>query len=413
MLDTSGYRITSTRSRAQRLIRKADRARDRGDYSDAASLYRRALALDHRRADIRVQLAHMLKELSRFGEAEAAYRQASEQMPDDADVHLQLGRLLTLLGRTEEADVAYAVAHRLGNAGQTPTKALRVPDAPVPRTASAGTEEHIRNGDRLRDAGRYAEAAEAYGNALALAQLRTDIRLQYGNMLKDSGRLAEAEAVYRAGLAQTPGNAELYLQLGHALKLQGRRDEAVAAYRRATELQPSLDAAWGELFHAGDEQSQRQLFAQQVARGGVEAVLALTEEVVRLQGAVARLAEALPGLYAQTAFPLTAYDRFRSVYDVPAPPRSGDDRVFGIVLTAPGAGLETLYSQIASVSAQSCPSWQLRVIGTEAAHRQVVERAAASDPRIAWVEGSCCRTGGTGRSSPRWMRARGQRSADI
>src|SRR5229473_2322938 len=113
------------RQRARRLIGKADRARDAGNYAAAAGLYRRALALDSRRTDIRVQLAHMLKELTRFGEAEAAYRQALAQLPDDGDVHLQLGHLLKLLGRTEEAIAAYSSAHRLSPERGVPAAELR------------------------------------------------------------------------------------------------------------------------------------------------------------------------------------------------------------------------------------------------------------------------------------------------
>src|SRR5216683_7718272 len=113
------------RRRARQLINKADRARDVGNYAAAAGLYRRALAFDPRRIDIRVQLAHMLKELTRFGEAEAAYRQALAQLPDDGDLHLQLGHLLKLLGRTEEAIAAYSSAHRLSPARGVPAAELR------------------------------------------------------------------------------------------------------------------------------------------------------------------------------------------------------------------------------------------------------------------------------------------------
>src|SRR6266567_3993889 len=133
--------------RARRLIGRANRARDAGNYAAAASLYRRALAFDPRRTDIRVQLAHMLKELTRFGEAEAAYRQAMAQLPND--------------------------------------------------------------GDRLRDGRRFAEAADAYGSALSLSPTRNDIRIQQGNMLKDAGLLAQAESTYRDALAQTPEDADI------------------------------------------------------------------------------------------------------------------------------------------------------------------------------------------------------------
>ncbi len=390
LLLLSRYLFFWRRRLADRLIDRPDRARDAGNYAAAASLYRRALALDHRRADIRVQLAHMLKELTRFGEAEAAYRQALAQLPGDGDLHLQLGHLLKLLGRTKDAIAAYSSAHRLLRDSDAPAAELRALGAAPGDGASCAktvaSEEHIRNGDRLRDALRYAEAAEAYGSALTLAPTRSDIGIQHGNMLKDAGRLAEAESAYRSALAQAPQDGEIYLQLGHALKLQGKRSEALLAYRRAVEIQPSLEAAWRELFQAGCPQSQQHLFEAQAAQGGVEALLAMTEEVARLQGAVARLTKALPDLCAQMAFPLASYDRFRSVFDVPAPPPATDGRSFGIVMTVAGMALERLYAQLASISAQTYRNWQLAVVGTDAARRRAVARAAISDPRISWIE---------------------------
>ena len=101
------------RRRLFALVYRADHARDSGDFATAATLYRRVLALDSRRTDVRVQLGHMLKELTCFGEAEAAYNQALAQTPDDGDIHLQLGHLLKLLGRTDEAIAAYSAADRL------------------------------------------------------------------------------------------------------------------------------------------------------------------------------------------------------------------------------------------------------------------------------------------------------------
>jgi len=381
----SRYLRSRRLGRARRLINRADRNRDAGNYAAAASLYRRALASDGRRAEIRVQLAHMLKELTRFGEAEAAYRQALAQLPDDGDLHLQLGHLLKLLGRTTEAIAAYSTARRLLPDSEAPAVELRALGAAADDGAFEAnadqSDEHIRNGDRLRDARRYAEAADAYGNALRLSPTRSDIRIQQGNMLKDSGRVAEAETAYRYALAQTPEDAEIHLQLGHALKLQGRRTEALLAYRRAIEIEPSFEAAWSELCKADSPQSS--------ARGDVDALFAMTEELI---GAVARLTKALPDLYAQMAFPLASYDRFRSVYDIPAPPPAADDRSFGIVLTVIGMNLAGLYEQIASVGAQTNRNWELAVVGTDAAHRRVVERAAISDPRIAWVEAAAGET---------------------
>ncbi len=375
------------RQRARQLINKADRARDVGNYAAAAERYRRALAFDPRRTDIRVQLAHMLKELTRFGEAEAAYRQALAQCPDDGDLHLQLGHLLKLLGRTKEAIAAYAAAHQLLPGTEAPVVELRALGAAIgDGTSGADTvagEAHIRDADRLRDARRYVEAADAYSLALSFSPTRSDIRIQQGNMLKDAGRLAQAEAAYRHALAQTLGDAEVHLQLGHVLKLQGRRTEALLAYRRAIEIRPSLEPAWNEVFQAVSLQSHQESSEAQARRGGVEALSAMTEDVV---GAVTRLTKALPDLYAQLAFPVASYDRFRTLFDIPVPPPGRSDRSFGIIMTAAGMALEKLYAQLASVSAQSYGNWQLWVAGVDAGQRRAVERAAKADRRIRWME---------------------------
>ena len=70
---------------AARLIRRADKARDTGDYSEAAKFYSRALKLDPARTDIHVQYGNMLKEVGRYEEAEGAYRRALSQSPGDGD----------------------------------------------------------------------------------------------------------------------------------------------------------------------------------------------------------------------------------------------------------------------------------------------------------------------------------------
>src|SRR6266851_1581162 len=385
----SRYLFSSRRRRAPRLLDRADRLRDIGDYAAAASLYRRALAFDPRRTDIRVQLAHMLKELTRFGEAEAAYRQALAQLPENGDLYLQLGHLLKLLGRTKEAIAAYSAAHQLLPGDGAPAVELRALGAAIGDGASGAdtvaSEAHIRDADRLRDARRYAEAADAYGQALSLSPTRSDIRIQQGNMLKDAGRLAQAEAAYRCALTQPPEDAEVHLQLGHVLKLQGRRTEALLAYRRAIEIRPSLEPAWNEVFQAVSLQSHQESSEAEARRGGVEALLAMTEEVV---GAVTRLTKALPDLYAQLAFPVASYDRFRTLFDIPAPPPGSADRSFGIIMMVAGMALERLYAQLASISAQSYRNWQLWVVGADAGQRRAVERAAKTDPRIRWIETS-------------------------
>ena len=375
------------KGRVRWLLHRADRARDRRDYAAAARLYQKALARDHRRTETRLQLGQMFRELARFNEAEAAFRQVLALSPTHREAHLQLAQLLTLLGRGGEASAAYAMPEgRWKDSARTarpPALATRPPPT-VARAADPAAEEHVLDGDRHRDTGQFAAAAEAYARALDLAPHRVDLRVQYGNMLKDAGRVAEAEAAYREAVAQRPDDPEVYLQLGHALKLQGKRAEALDAYRRAAGAQPGLLAASRELFHAGCEDTQQDLFERQLALGGVEALMALTEEVARLQGAVNRLTEALPDLGAQVAFPISSYDRYRQIYDVPEPPSARGCR-FAVLLAAHGLAPATLYDQIASLTAQTYTAWQLLVLGSSSAQRSAVERAAANDARIRWI----------------------------
>jgi GT2 family glycosyltransferase/tetratricopeptide (TPR) repeat protein len=255
-----------------------------------------------------------------------------------------------------------------------------------PAANNPDLEARIRAADRLRDSKQYAAAAEAYAAALAIAPQRTDLRVQYGNMLKDAGRSAEAEAAYRHALAESPDDPDTHLQVGHALKLQGKRNEAIAAYRRSAGLRPDNLDALRELFFAGSFDDQQQLFERRLAAGGVEALMALGEEIARLQQALQRLAKTLPDQQAQTAVPLAGYDRFRRLYDVPPARRPRRPRRFAVILPTHGAALDTLYAQLAAMRAQSLADWQLYVVGDDAAIRRIVERSAVSDPRVAWSE---------------------------
>lgn len=244
----------------------------------------------------------------------------------------------------------------------------------------------IRDADRLRDSRECAAAAAAYAAALAIKPQRTDIRVQYANMLKDSGRPAEAEAVYRQALAETPDNADIHLQLGHALKLQGKRDDATASYRRSAALRPDNFDALKELFFAGSSREQQQFFERRLASGSVDATLALHEEIARLQETLQKLTEKLPDLRAQTAVPLAGYDRFRRLYDVPPAPLPLRSCRFAVILPVCTGDLDTLYTQLAAMRTQTVADWRLYAVGSDDACRRIIERAAASDPRIAWVE---------------------------
>ena len=314
----------------RRLTEQADEMRDSRRYSDAAKAYRAVLALAPRRTDIRVQYGNMLKDSGQLDEAESAYRSALVEKSDDPDIHLQLGHCLRLQGRA-------------------------------------------------------AAALEAYGQAARLAE-NTMMRVQYANLLRDSGGLAEAELIYRSALAEKPDDWDVHLQLGHCLKSQGRRQAALDSYNRAAELAPFSIESQRELFLMGQRQTQESLFEAQLRHGGAEALMEVAHQVIELRSTLNRLVEALPDIQAQMAFPISSYDRFRDIYEVPSPPRFGVRRSFAILLLADREALETLRAQIVAVRSQTYGRWQLYVVGADPARRRAAEEAAASDARIAWSE---------------------------
>jgi GT2 family glycosyltransferase/tetratricopeptide (TPR) repeat protein len=382
--------LLGPRRAAAALIRRAEKARDAGAHAKAAEFYSRALNLTPTRTDIRVQLGHMLKELGRYQAAEAAYRRALSRSPEDSDIHLQLGHLLKLTGRQEEAIAAYGNASQLLKDNSAAAAELSEPaatESSTRRPPSGGNfAAHVREGDRWRDAGDYVRAAEAYGAAVALAPARVDIHVQHGNMLKDSGRVKEAEAVYRAALARAPDDADIHLQLGHALKLQGKRETALECYRRAAELAPSLLAPQRELAAAGERANQEHLFEAQLRQGGIEALMEMTQQLAELRTSLDRIAETLPDIQAQLAFPVAGYNRFRELYGVPEPPPVSNCYSFVILLLADREGLETLRAQVTAIASQTHPDWTLRVVGTDPDGRRAIEQIAVADPRIAWIE---------------------------
>ncbi|MES3108929.1 glycosyltransferase [Sphingomonas aurantiaca] len=95
------------------LVARADQARDRRDWLEAAEAYRGVLRLQPRNAGLWVQLGHALKESGGLQAAGDAYRRALSIDRFSADTHLQLGHLLKMQDDRAGAVAAYAQALRL------------------------------------------------------------------------------------------------------------------------------------------------------------------------------------------------------------------------------------------------------------------------------------------------------------
>jgi tetratricopeptide (TPR) repeat protein len=256
-----------------------------GEYQDAETAYREALALDNDLAkdfpdqlDFRSDLAasyanlgNLLRDTGRPKDAEAAYRDAlklHQQLvaaaPDRPDLRqvrakcqLNLGILLSDLGRPEEAETA------LGDGLALLTQLA----AELPRRADIRQEMalgHLNLGIVLKDTDRPKLAEAAYRDALAIFEKlaeefpqRSDFRQNLaashsnlGVLLRATGRPQEAEDAYRHALdlrkklaADFPHRPDVrndlassHVCMGNLLWATGRLEKAEAAYRDALAL---------------------------------------------------------------------------------------------------------------------------------------------------------------------------------
>jgi tetratricopeptide (TPR) repeat protein len=117
--------------------------------------------------------------------------------------------------------------------------------AAAAKSSGAGTDDYSRLGDVLEAMGRYAEAADAFGRSVALANaqgLKADLwstMLLQANALKEANRWPEAKAVLQQALVTSPDQPLLLNFLGYAMLERGEdMDSAEAMIRKASELAP-------------------------------------------------------------------------------------------------------------------------------------------------------------------------------
>jgi GT2 family glycosyltransferase len=191
----------------------------------------------------------------------------------------------------------------------------------------------LSQADALRDAGRWAEAAEAYQSVLERTPNRPAIWVQLGHMRKESGDLVGAEAAYRRSLDLAPNLADTYLQLGHVLKLRGQRPAAVTAYAHALRVDRFLTPALTELIALGEAWT-----AEQASESSQHMLVGMLRAVEDLRGSLHRLERMLPDVASLSSIPPAYYDVFCARYRLPPSPRLEGPRVRWAVLAVDPEG---------------------------------------------------------------------------
>ncbi|MGH8230466.1 MAG: tetratricopeptide repeat protein [Steroidobacteraceae bacterium] len=188
-----------------------------GRLDDAATAYRRALALKPDHAPAHYNLGVVLDALGSADQAAAAYARAVALNPQHAEAHNNLGNALQAQGQLEQALASYRRALAL-----------------KPNYAEA----HGNLGNVHRSQGRLEDALASYRNALAHKPDYAEAHHNLGLALLDQGKLTDAEASLRRALALRANYAEAYSNLGNTLKEQGKPAEALGAYQCALAIDP-------------------------------------------------------------------------------------------------------------------------------------------------------------------------------
>jgi tetratricopeptide (TPR) repeat protein len=183
----------------------------------AVTCFRRAIELDAKHLDARVDLAAVLLGLGNAEAAEAAARDALSLDARSVAAHINLGAALQGRGAFAAAADSYRAA-------------LAIDANAVPALAELA-------GVCLR-LGSMEEASRSIERALQLAPDSADLHLRQASILLEQKRPQDAAQSYREALRCDPGSAAAHNGLGFVLDTQGRTDEALASYEKVLALDP-------------------------------------------------------------------------------------------------------------------------------------------------------------------------------
>jgi tetratricopeptide (TPR) repeat protein len=189
-----------------------------------------------------VALAQREHHAGRLDEAATAYRKILAIRPDVAEVRNDLGIILAQAGKLDLAAAQFDKAIALK------------PDLP---------EAHFNLGNVLKDRGRLSEAAARFEQALALRPNYAEAHNNLGIVSRDQGKLDQAKAHYEHAIALRPDYAEAHNNLGNILWKQDKLDEAAARFEYAIALRPGYAEAHNNL---GNVLLQQDKLEQAVAR---------------------------------------------------------------------------------------------------------------------------------------------------
>jgi tetratricopeptide (TPR) repeat protein len=188
-----------------------------GNFEEAITIYRQAVALDPEDVRLRVPLVRLLTLEERHREAIRDGRQAVEMAPENASAWAVLCRAYDWDGQVDAAIEACRRAIELD-------PALAIGYAYL--------------AEAYADAMRWGEATEAAETALQLDPRDVDVLRNYGYVLEVRADRTGAIDAYRQALEIHPNLAHVYIAIGRNQLVQGDLDAAFESFKRAVEIDP-------------------------------------------------------------------------------------------------------------------------------------------------------------------------------
>ena len=236
-----------------------------GNYAEAETMLRQAVALNGNSYDVRYNLGFMLAKLGKKQEARQQLEKAVQLKPSSSEASFQLAAVLRSLGQEEQA--------------RQELKAFEEKKQATVKEDVAGTKvnqanEYLQSGDAQHAVDLYRQAIvedpknarTRYDLALALDRLgniaeerevlQQAIQLdpslaaahnQLGFLSLQAGQDADAEKELKAAIALDPQNAEAQANLGVLYGQQGKNSQAEQLLRQATENNPQYAQAFVNL----------------------------------------------------------------------------------------------------------------------------------------------------------------------
>jgi tetratricopeptide (TPR) repeat protein len=203
------------------MIQDAERAEFEGNYTAAAALHEKMLALRPNAASSHINLALAQARMKNFDLAIQTLRRGIEKIPGSE-------LLLSRLGYT------YLVTQRIEDAFSTMADVLKI----NPRNMDALTASAMI----LDNQGKKEEARNFFERALAVEPENKFVRMSYAQNLATGGKIAEALAVYTRLTQDFPQDNVPFQLLGITYAVTGDFEKAIEYLKEATYVKPTPTA---------------------------------------------------------------------------------------------------------------------------------------------------------------------------